>query len=141
MGRPRGLSDNRLQRLWRQAVLRVWLYDPFTGEGDHERLECHHVVLRRFWFTRHDWRNGIPLSRESHLKVHAYGGQRLIDRVLTPAHREYLDRAAVVRKEEYLPRVGMSDVEFLTMRKRELERVIEEGASVKDARNFEGLVL
>lgn len=138
--RPRGTSEGRLQSLWRRAVLRVWLYDPFTGEGDHDRLQCHHIIFRRYWFTRHDWRNGIPLTAESHARAHGLGGDILIYSVLTDAHREYLEAANRIRKADYLASHGMSEAEFLAHRRDELERVIEEGASARDAREFEGVL-
>lgn len=125
-----------MQRAWRKAVLTAWMYDPFTGEPNHNRLQCHHIILRRYWYTRHDFRNGIPLTAESHLRAHSLGGETLIYSVLTDAHREYLENAARVRKADYLTRIGMSETEFLVYRRDELERVIDEDVSMKDARTF-----
>lgn len=134
--KPRGLSDGRLQKLWRQAVIAVWRSDPLSGERQAERLQCHHLVFRRYWITRHDWRNGVPLSPESHRRVHGIEGNGPLLELLTPEHRTYLTTLQRWTKHDWLLYSGMSEAEFLAIRVRELERAIDTGANRYDADHF-----
>lgn len=134
--KPRGLSDGRLQKLWRLAVIATWRADPLSGERQEELLQCHHLVYRRYWITRHDWRNGVPLSPESHRRVHGIEGNSVILDLLTPEHRLYLVTLQRWTKKDYLLYSGMGEDDFLQMRRRELERVIERGVNRRDPDNF-----
>ena len=131
--KPRGLSEGRMQKLWRQAVITVWRADPLSGERREELLQCHHLVFRRYFLTRHDWRNGVPLSPESHLTVHGVLGNSPILELLTEEHREYLTTLQGWTKKDYLMATGMSEEEFLRMRKHELEYVIDHKINRRDS--------
>lgn len=136
MKRPKGTSESRMASLWREAVLTVWPYDPFDGTAVHERLQCHHIIFRRYFVTRWDWRNGIALSLQSHQRVHGIEGNGLVLNRLQPHHRDYLMALNRVTKPEYLDAVGMSEAEFLTMRRDELEHVVHVGVNMNDAGFF-----
>lgn len=136
MKRNPGTSESRLRKLWREAVLGVWPYDPFTGESRPSQLQCHHIVYRRYWVLRWDWRNGIALSHESHRRVHGVEGSGLVLNRLTDHHRDYLLSLHRVTKPEYLTATGMSEAEFLQMRRNELEHVIHVGVNMNDAGYF-----
>jgi hypothetical protein len=136
MNRPKGMSESRMARLWREAVLTVWPYDPFDGTGDPSRLQCHHIIYRRYYVTRWDWRNGMALSMANHQRVHGIEGNGLVIQHLQPHHREYLMTMNHVSKKEYLYAVGMSEAEFLEMRRNELEHVIHVGLDMNDAGFF-----
>lgn len=131
--KPRGLSDSRLQKLWRHAVLHIWRADPLSGERDEDRLQCHHLVYRRYFLTRHDWRNGVPLSPESHLQVHGIMGNMPIIELLPEAHWEYLQTLQRWTKKDYLQATGMSEAEFLTMRLHELEYALDHRINRRDS--------
>jgi hypothetical protein len=130
--KPRGLSDGRLQKLWRQAVISIWRADPLSGERRENELQCHHLVFRRYFLTRHDWRNGVPLSAQSHIKVHGIMGNAPIIDLLTDEHRDYLTTLQRWTKKDYLMATGMSEEEFLRMRKHELEYSIDHRINRRD---------
>ena len=73
MSKKKAVSDSTLTKLWRQAVLASWGHqDPISGTWGDENLECHHIIKRKHWVTRWDWKNGIPLTAESHRWMHEH---------------------------------------------------------------------
>jgi len=119
------VSDSTLMRLWRQAVLAYWNYtDPLSGDYDPtgETLQCHHIVKRKHFVLRWDYRNGVPLTIESHQRAHtASGHAELWDKV----DSEYLERFEGYLKKDYLQSLGINDDEFRLLMKDELKAVIE----------------
>lgn len=134
--KPHGMSDGRLQKLWRLAVIAVWRSDPLSGERQPERLQCHHLIYRRYFLTRHDWRNGVPLSPESHIRVHGVQGNAPILDMLLPEHREYLTTLQRWTKKDYLFVTGLSEAEYLRQIRDDLEHAIEHGARLHDPDNY-----
>ncbi len=71
------LADRKRLRLWARAVKdRDRWIDRYTGRHvywtralDPQRAEAHHVEPKGNPHTRHDVRNGICLSLQSHLEV------------------------------------------------------------------------
>ena len=120
------VSDSRLMGLWRKAVLAYWNYtDPISGvcSPSGEGLQCHHIVRRRHYVLRWDYRNGIPLTVESHSLAHTgAGGARI--RGLVDC--EYLDRMEGVLKKDWLDTIEMSEDTWRLDVRDTLLQVIEE---------------
>jgi len=120
----RAVSDSRLMALWRRAVLAYWRYtDPISGKYDPtgEVLQCHHIVPRRHFLLRWDYRNGVPLTVESHQLAHTGKGRALLREV---ADTEYLDELEGWTKKDFLALIGATEDEFRLNKKAELEEVI-----------------
>ena len=118
-------SDSTLNNLWRQAVLHAWGVDPISGCGDWDKLQCHHFVRRKHYVTRWDWRNGIPLTAESHRFAHTGAGDRLLASILHQVgFLAYLEDLERTMKKDYLLLNGMSDADFRLQKKQELGTVI-----------------
>lgn len=124
MAKRKSVSDGYLNQLWRKAVLIEWNYtDPISGHRDPtgESLQCHHIVYRRHFLLRWDYKNGIPLTVESHHFAHTAEGRRQIDELVDTAYLYYMERQ---HKKEYLMDCGMSENEFrLSMKRDLLERI------------------
>lgn len=120
------VSDSTLSKLWRKAVLAYWGYrDPISGLCDPsgEILQCHHIVRRRRFVLRWDYRNGIPLTAESHAYAHTgAGGERVRELVNT----KYLDEMEGWDKKSYFATHGITEGEFRLEKMAELRAVIEE---------------
>lgn len=125
--RATGVSDTTLNKLWRQAVLAMWQYrDPISGVYDPsgESLQCHHIVYRRHYLLRWDVRNGVPLTAESHYKVHHdIGVRRALEEKVNLA---YLEDMGKWTKKDYLLHHRLSDAEFRQLKKWELVQTIGE---------------
>jgi hypothetical protein len=120
----KSVSDSKLNRLWRQAVLIKWRYtDPISGHRDPtgETLQCHHIIYRRHFVLRWDWRNGVPLTVESHQYVHTgAGAARLRELVNT----EYLDIMEHYLKTDWLQLIAKTENEFRLELRDTLEEII-----------------
>ena len=111
-------------KAWRLAVLAKWHYtDPISGHHDPtgETLQCHHIVGRRHLLLRWDYRNGIPLTVESHMYAHTGAGQAHI-RSLVDA--DYLDEMERWTARDYFTDQGINDNEFRLSKHAELEEAI-----------------
>jgi hypothetical protein len=127
MKRPKGYADRTMMTLWRRAVLQHWGYrDPISGHYDPsgESLQCHHIASRRHWLLRYDWRNGIPLTVESHGFAHTGEGH---DAIRALVDVDYLNTRERLRKKDYMMAHGVSEAEILRDIKDELIGKIEEG--------------
>ena len=121
----KSVSDSRLMRLWREAVLVHWNYtDPIAKVYDPsgERLQCHHIIPRRHYLTRWDYLNGIPLTPESHAFAHTGSGAAKV-RELVDA--EYLDERERMLKKDWLRDNEMTDDEFRLMMLEGLQDIVE----------------
>jgi hypothetical protein len=120
------VSDSTLSKLWRKAVLAYWGYrDPISGLCDPTGgiLQCHHVVYRRHFLLRWDYRNGIPLTVESHRYAHTGMGRA---RVRELVDYQYLDEMEQWDKKTWLATQSMTEGEFRLEKMAELKEVIEE---------------
>ena len=130
----KSVSDRYLMHLWRQAVLAHWGYrDPIAGVRDPTgySLECHHIVKRRGYILRWDYKNGIPLTAETHRFIHNHPAKA--NRLLYEyVDYEYLAEWEGVRKNDYLLRNSMTDNEFRLKMKGYLKNVIDSYKEAKD---------
>lgn len=120
------VSDSVLSKLWRKAVLAYWGYhDPLIGHYDPtgESLQCHHIVYRRHFLLRWDYRNGIPLTHESHRFAHTGAGR---DRVRMVTDSAYLDEMEGWDKKAWFAKHGITEGEFRLDLKVQLQKIIEE---------------
>ena len=120
------VSDSTLSKLWRRAVLARWGYrDPISGVCDPtgDSLQCHHIVYRRHFLLRWDYRNGIPLTNASHRFAHTGEGR---DRVRKLSDFAYLDWMERWDKKTYFVTHCMTEGEFRLEKKAELQAIIEE---------------
>jgi hypothetical protein len=127
MKRPKGCSDTTLMSLWRKAVLVHWNYtDPISGHYDPsgESLQCHHIVGRRHWLLRYDWKNGIPLTVESHAFAHTGEGRDLVRSLVDTAYLNIRERQ---RKHDYLMVHAMTEADILSDMRASLVEKIQEG--------------
>jgi hypothetical protein len=111
--------------LWRKAVLAYWQHrDPISGTVGDENLECHHIVSRRKYVLRWDYRNAIPATHETHRWIHqnpVAAHNRLIE-LVDFDHLEEMERWT---KPDFLFAHGWSDDEFRLHLKGDLEKIIE----------------
>jgi hypothetical protein len=128
----KGLSDSNLNQMWRKAVLKKFGNKCFfcSASADSQVVECHHVVKRKTFLLRYDWRNGIPAckwlhSGNKHFKMscHAFAetpqGKHLINAHIAP-FREYLtDRSG--QSKQWLLEHGMTKTDFLKLIYEELK--------------------
>ena len=124
--RKKSVSDSTLHRLWRRAVLAYWNYtDPIDGTYGAENLECHHIVKRKHFVTRWDWRNGLPLSAKSHRWVHEHtvAANKILPELIDTTYLEEMERYI---KPDFLAAHGWTEDEFRLHVKGELLKVIEE---------------
>lgn len=120
------VSDSTLHKLWRKAVLAWWGYrDPISGLCDPTGgiFQCHHIVYRRHFLLRWDYRNGIPLTDESHRYAHTGAGRA---RVREMVFTDYLDEMERWDKKSWLLKEGITEGEFRLQKMAELRRIIEE---------------
>jgi hypothetical protein len=127
----KGLSDSNLNQMWRKAVLKKFGNKCFfcSASADSQVVECHHVVKRKTFLLRYDWRNGIPCCKwvhfgNKHFKMpcHAFAevpaGKHLINAHIAP-FRDYLtDRAG--QSKQWLTEKGMTKNEFKALMYEEL---------------------
>ena len=124
----RGVSTDYLDKLWRRAVRVYWNFtDPLSGHRDvtGQTIECHHIIPRKRYLTRWDYRNGVVLSFENHGKVTDYVLERR--KVENLVDMEYLDSISRQTKKDYLITHGLSDAEFRQQKKKELLEIIKSG--------------
>jgi len=124
--RKKSVSDSRLMKAWRLAVLAHWNYtDPISGRYDPsgESLQCHHIVGRRHLLLRWDYRNGIPLTIESHQYAHTGAGNAEV-RELVDA--DYLDSMERYTARDYFTEHGINDNEWRLLKLEELKGVTGE---------------
>ena len=127
----KGLSDSNLNALWRKAVLKRFGNKCFFCSAPASSVvECHHIVKRKTFLLRYDWRNGITAckwmhSGNKHLKMscHAFAevpaGKHLINAYIAP-YREYLtDRSG--QSKQWLTEHGMSKLDFKKLMYEELK--------------------
>lgn len=125
----KSVSDSRLMSLWRKAVLKHWNYtDPLSGHRDPsgESLQCHHIVGRRRFLTRFDYRNGIPLTVESHQTAHTGHGAAQVRKVIGEDTCEYLDDLERTTAKDYFVANGTNEDEYRLKMKAELEEIIND---------------
>jgi hypothetical protein len=126
--KPRkAVSDSRLMQLWRQAVLMHWHYtDPLSWYRDPtgESLQCHHYIRRKHFLLRWDYRNGVPLTAQSHEYAHTKGGDAELKELLDTDYLHAMERWT---KKQYLLEHGLSENEFRLRVKQELEQIIITG--------------
>lgn len=127
--KKKSVSDSRLMSLWRQAVLKHWNYtDPLSGHCDPsgESLQCHHLVKRRHLLLRWDYRNGVPLTVESHMRAHTMGGASELLKHVGIQTQEYLEEMERHTAKAWFAEKGITDAEFRLAKKAELEGVIND---------------
>jgi Formylmethanofuran dehydrogenase subunit B len=128
VGESKRISNDRLERLFRQAVLAYWGCDPFDGTSDPEQLQAHHVVPRRHWRLRWDYRNGIALSIASHNRAHSdIAFRRQIEELVD---FDYLADMQRWTRKDWLFTHGISDDDFRAIMADELRMVIEQAPRV-----------
>jgi hypothetical protein len=123
------VSDSTLNKLWRQAVLAYWRYtDPVshTVDTSGDSLQCHHIIPRRRYVTRWDYRNGLPLTAKSHKWMHEQPLEAAEWISANVPDYEYLVKMGGRLKKEYLLSLGLTDAEFRQQIRDELKRIIEE---------------
>lgn len=122
----KSVSDSTLNKYWRLAVIANCKRDPVTGNSNIEELECHHIVPRKHFLLRWDYRNGVPLEKATHtghLGVHRnIATRRRIEEVVD---LEYLEKMSRYTKKEYFIEHGINDNEFREMKLKELKAIIE----------------
>jgi hypothetical protein len=109
-------SDRWLQKLWRDAVLKNFSHTCFFC-GQHifnVEIECHHLIKRKSFILRHDWRNGIPVCKYvCHNYAETPAGKHKIDLYLTQSgFREYLQARTGCCKDWFVKQ-GISRKDFL----------------------------
>lgn len=125
--KKKSVSDSKLMGLWRQAVLAHWNYtDPLSGTYDPtgESLQCHHLVKRRHLLLRWDYRNGVPLTVESHQRAHTLGGSNELLKHIGMQTQEYLEHMERYTAKEWFQEKGITDNEFREMKRDELQAVV-----------------
>lgn len=120
-------SDSYMQKLWRQAVLS--LFDNrcfFCGKGIHQvEIECHHIVKRKNWLLRNDYRNGLPVCKYGcHQNAETPWGRHKIDEYLQEKdYLKYLQERSGNAKD-FLFKLGMTKQEYQAKMIKELKRII-----------------
>ena len=115
---PVGLSDASLLVLWRRAVLKRGGYKcAVCASGG--KLECHHVIHRRYKMLRWYAPNGIPVHPWCHAEADFRGLSMLDDDV-----REDLVTNAQVTFKQFLAKWGMTESEWRAAVKADLLREI-----------------
>ena len=121
----KSVADSTLNALWRKAALAAWGYrDPLSNHCDPtgETLQCHHIIKRRNFVTRWDWKNGVPLTVESHQWAHTGAGHAKLWSLLDS---EYLEEMEKWLKPDYLRHIGLSENEFRIQLRDRLKAVID----------------
>jgi hypothetical protein len=131
----KGLSDSNLNQMWRKTVLKKFGNKCFfcSASADSQVVECHHVVKRKTFLLRYDWRNGIPAckwlhSGNKHFKAschqHAetiFGKAKILEYI--EPHRDYLhDREG--QSKDWFIRHNITRNEYLLLMKQELQEII-----------------
>lgn len=105
-------SDRYMQTWWRLAVLAA--NRNTCAECGRirapEDLECHHVIKRRVRLLRNDWRNGVPVCRDTDCHRLADGKGLLIASPINRAHLEHLNRYSTIK--DYLVEEGITLAQF-----------------------------
>jgi hypothetical protein len=121
--RFKGLGDSNLNSLWRKAVLAVFGSKCFFCGTDAsvQEVECHHIVKRKTFLLKYNYRNGIPACKWVHegnkhfkMSCHQFAetpeGKHLINEHIAP-YREYLtDRSG--QAKQWLVEHGMTKNEY-----------------------------
>ena len=132
MGKKKhAISDSRLMNLWRKAVLINWNYTdplyPYLHNGAQwrdtsgESLQCHHYVGRRKLLTRWSYKNGVPLTVESHQFAHTGRGNEILRSLMDV---EWLDAMERITAKDYFAHKGMTDDEYRVLMMAELKGII-----------------
>ena len=124
------VSDSCLMDWWRKCVRAIFnntcaFYDP-QSECDNI-LECHHIVKRRVWITRWDWRNGILVCQQHHGFADSKRGElQVVSKIGTDQYEYIIDRERILKKD-WLFEHAMTDNEFRIKMLEELKlKYIEE---------------
>jgi len=109
--KERGLSDSNLLKLRRKVV-----YSRFNNKcffcGKSKELEDHHIVKRKNFLLRYDWRNSILLCKYiCHQYAETPEGKHKIDKFIEP-YRNYLQARSVSCKQYFVER-GITRKDFL----------------------------
>jgi len=113
--KERGLSDSNLLRLRREVVLKLFGNCCFfcgLPKGQVE-IEDHHIVKRKMFLLRFDWRNGLPVCKYGcHQNAETPWGKHRIDEYLVNNNfLTYLqDRSGNCK--DFLVKSGMSKTEY-----------------------------
>ena len=120
--KARGLSDSHLLNLHRKAVRALFGYKCFFCGGTNE-LEVHHLVKRKNFLLRYNWRNGVLVCKYiCHAHAETPEGKHQIDLLIEP-HRKYLqDRSG--QSKDWFVKHGMSRHDYCIEMKLELEKIL-----------------
>lgn len=108
--------------LWRKAVRAV------HGEqcvfcGDRP-VECHHIIKRRHYLTRWDYKNGIPLCHKCHDLADTMLMRERIISFIGNEWFNYLSELELVTKKSYMLENDITDAEFKREKIKELKEII-----------------
>jgi 5-methylcytosine-specific restriction endonuclease McrA len=71
------LSESRMNKLWREAVLIKCKHQcQLCGLYGDDNLQCHHIIKRRYKTTRWYYKNGCALCHACHSAVETKSGVR-----------------------------------------------------------------
>ena len=119
--KKKAVSDRTLDALWSVAVKAHAKAPRWT--------EAHHIIHRRNWCTRWDWRNGIALTHEEHDDAHRR--PLAFSQWVAEAwpHYEHLKQREHLLKPDFLRQEGLAEDEYRVKVRDELTRIILESGT------------
>jgi len=133
--KKKAVSDSRLGTLWRQAAKAYWprnseyfnIYLQFVKAGAPEGgdIECHHIIKRRYFPTRWDYRNGFPIPHDMHMWIEAH--PMVVSAIFANRHPfyDYLCERQGQLKPDFLRGLGLSENEYRISIKKELTDIVK----------------
>lgn len=119
----RGLSESTMLKLHRESIRKLFNYRCFFCGSSTNALEAHHIVKRKNFLLRYNWRNGILVCKYvCHAHAETPEGKHLINEQIAP-YRDYLQERSGQAKD-WLVKRGMTKTEYLQEMKEELENIL-----------------
>jgi hypothetical protein len=120
-------SDSYMQKHWRQAVLKEFNNCCFFCKKPSYQveIECHHIVKRKMWILKNDYRNGIPVCKYGcHQNAETpFGKHQISEYLISKNYLNYLQERSGNAKD-YLFKIGMSKPEYQAKMLMELKQII-----------------
>lgn len=120
--KTKSVSDDYLIQLWRKAV-KAWHGERCVFCGNTP-VECHHIIKRKHYVTRWDFKNGLPLCHYCHEIADTLMMKDKIKDFIGHEWWEYLCDMELYGKKEFLYQENLTDNEFRKKIKKELRDVV-----------------